>query len=254
MLYSSPKPTACGKRTWWEIENGLSPEASPTRITRRGRMCNDHGAQQEDGYQRVISNFLETLHLPDVEAPYEPVIESINPDDDVRPLNISHSLPTPCGKVTPFIVAPLPVVQINTMASDQITGSLSQEVAGPQPQQPPAKRRPGRPPKPKQQLQPKKIPKIWEFVHDMLQDPATCPSVVRWEDEKNGIFRFIDPKKAASLWGDLKENPKMSYEKMSRALRYHYTSEALDVVRNRRLVYKFGKKAHKNNKKLTPLL
>ncbi|PSN54295.1 hypothetical protein C0J52_11041 [Blattella germanica] len=60
------------------------------------------------------------------------------------------------------------------------------------------------------------------------------------KDHDNGIFRFVHSEKVARLWGTLKENPKMTYEKLSRAMRYYYKSKVLQPVLGRRLVYKFG--------------
>ena len=61
--------------------------------------------------------------------------------------------------------------------------------------------------------------KLWEFIRDALKDPLTCPSTVRWEDPQQGVFRIVESEKLAKLWGDRKNNPKMTYEKLSRAMR-----------------------------------
>lgn len=62
--------------------------------------------------------------------------------------------------------------------------------------------------------------KLWEFIRDALNDPETCPSVVRWEDSIEGVFRIVESEKLAKLWGEKKNNHKMTYEKLSRAMRY----------------------------------
>ena len=42
---------------------------------------------------------------------------------------------------------------------------------------------------------------------------------MRWEDHEEGIFRFIQSEKIAEMWGMRKNNTKMNYEKLSRAMR-----------------------------------
>ncbi len=61
--------------------------------------------------------------------------------------------------------------------------------------------------------------KLWEFIRDALKDPDTCPAVVRWEDPNEGVFRIVESEKLARLWGEKKNNQKMTYEKLSRAMR-----------------------------------
>ena len=46
--------------------------------------------------------------------------------------------------------------------------------------------------------------------------------VVIWENKEEGIFRIVDSKKVAELWGKHKANKKMSFEKFTRALRFCY--------------------------------
>ena len=67
--------------------------------------------------------------------------------------------------------------------------------------------------------------KLWEFIRDLLLDPVTNPSFIRWERREDGIFKFVQSDKVAKLWGQRKQNPRMTYEKLSRAMRYewHYS-------------------------------
>ncbi|XP_015927786.2 ETS homologous factor isoform X2 [Parasteatoda tepidariorum] len=85
--------------------------------------------------------------------------------------------------------------------------------------------------------------KLWEFIRDLLLDPATNPSLIRWERPEDGIFKFVQSDRVAKMWGDRKQNPRMTYEKLSRAMRYYYKSQVLLPVFGRRLVYKFGPNA-----------
>ncbi|KAH9491000.1 hypothetical protein Btru_032442 [Bulinus truncatus] len=60
---------------------------------------------------------------------------------------------------------------------------------------------------------------LWEFVRDLLRDPKSNPKLLKWEDKENGVFRFVQSEAVAQLWGEKKNNPQMTYEKLSRAMR-----------------------------------
>lgn len=84
---------------------------------------------------------------------------------------------------------------------------------------------------------------LWEFIRDILLNPETNPGLIKWEDRTEGVFRFLKSEAVAQLWGKKKNNSSMTYEKLSRAMRYYYKREILERVDGRRLVYKFGKNA-----------
>nr|ACZ65094.1 Ets-like factor [Paracentrotus lividus] len=84
---------------------------------------------------------------------------------------------------------------------------------------------------------------LWEFIRDLLKSDSYCPKFIRWEDRESGVFRFVNSEAVANMWGRKKNNPQMTYEKLSRAMRYYYKREILERVDGRRLVYKFGKNA-----------
>lgn len=48
---------------------------------------------------------------------------------------------------------------------------------------------------------------------------VSVDSIIRWENRDDGVFRIIDSKLMAQLWGRRKHNSTMTYEKLSRALR-----------------------------------
>ncbi|KAK5967221.1 PNT domain-containing protein [Trichostrongylus colubriformis] len=103
--------------------------------------------------------------------------------------------------------------------------------------------------RPRKHSQHTKGNKLWEFIRDALKDPITCPSVVRWEDPIEGVFRIVESEKLARLWGERKNNTKMTYEKLSRAMRTYYEKQILVPVPKtglypKKLVYKFGPCAH----------
>lgn len=86
--------------------------------------------------------------------------------------------------------------------------------------------------------------RLWEFIRNLLLNPTYCPSLIKWENYEEGVFRFVRTEKVAELWGSRKCNGKMTYEKLSRALRYYYRTNVFQPVLGRRLVYKFGPAAH----------
>lgn len=61
--------------------------------------------------------------------------------------------------------------------------------------------------------------KLWEFLLELLESEETNPLLIRWEDKSKRIFRIMDSKNVAHLWGQRKSNPMMTFEKLSRALR-----------------------------------
>ncbi|XP_043485448.1 ETS-related transcription factor Elf-5-like [Polistes fuscatus] len=85
--------------------------------------------------------------------------------------------------------------------------------------------------------------KLWEFIRDLLRNRETCPSLICWEDYSQAKFRFVKSDEVAKRWGSRKGNTKMTYEKLSRAMRYYYKSKIFQPVLGRRLVYQFGPNA-----------
>lgn len=62
--------------------------------------------------------------------------------------------------------------------------------------------------------------KLWEFIRDLLRNRETCPSLICWEDYSQAKFRFVRSDEVAKRWGSRKGNTKMTYEKLSRAMRF----------------------------------
>ncbi|XP_067655591.1 ETS-related transcription factor Elf-3-like [Haliotis asinina] len=85
-------------------------------------------------------------------------------------------------------------------------------------------------------------PRLWKFILDLLEDPRYNPSHIVWVNRQEGIFRLIDPARLAELWGHVKGNKSMNYEKLSRGLRYYYTHNVMEHVPGK-LVYKFAQGA-----------
>ena len=61
---------------------------------------------------------------------------------------------------------------------------------------------------------------LWEFCRDLLKNQLCCPKFIRWEESKDGVFRIVLSKRVSNMWGDKKNNPEMTYEKFSRAMRW----------------------------------
>ncbi|XP_059150643.1 ETS-related transcription factor Elf-3-like isoform X2 [Physella acuta] len=119
----------------------------------------------------------------------------------------------------------------------------------PYPQQLP-RRRPGRPRvkglvEDERSSKEKKVKNqhLWEFIYETLMNPMYNPQYLRWENQRDGVFRFVQSEAVAQLWGGRKNNENMTYEKLSRAMRHYYRRGILERVEGRRLVYKFSLKA-----------
>nr|CAD7258944.1 unnamed protein product [Timema shepardi] len=85
---------------------------------------------------------------------------------------------------------------------------------------------------------------LWKFLLNLLEDPRNAPCI-HWVQREEGIFRILNTDWLARLWGRRHGNPRMTYEKMARAMRTYYRSKVLQPVprtRNlpRKLVYKFN--------------
>ena len=95
------------------------------------------------------------------------------------------------------------------------------------------------------------LPPLYVFIRNLLHNRHYNPRVITWVCESQGIFKVNNTADFAKTWGLMKSNrnEEMTYEKMSRAMRYHYGSEKqgrkghLAMVKEKRLVYRFGELA-----------
>ena len=76
----------------------------------------------------------------------------------------------------------------------------------------------------------------------MLNNSEENASYIKWISKREGVFQLVNSSGVAKLWGQRKNRKNMTYEKMSRALRYYYEKDILERVPNARLIYKFGGK------------
>ncbi|XP_064615916.1 uncharacterized protein LOC135480091 [Liolophura sinensis] len=106
-------------------------------------------------------------------------------------------------------------------------------------------RRPGRRPG-----QPSKVYHLWEFLRDLLLSAEYCPTHVHWIDQRNGVFRIAKSEEVAHLWGQKKRTKRsMTYEKMSRAIRFSREAGYFGPLPKngdypKKLCFKFGPRAY----------
>ena len=96
---------------------------------------------------------------------------------------------------------------------------------------------------------------LWEFLYILLEDPL-YESIIRWENREKMIFRINQADKLAALWGKSihfnhpnsyislflglqKNRLSMTYEKLSRGMRYYYSNNIISKEQSKRLLYRF---------------
>ncbi|CAF2932342.1 unnamed protein product [Rotaria sp. Silwood2] len=79
---------------------------------------------------------------------------------------------------------------------------------------------------------------LWEFLYILLEDPH-YESIIHWENREKMIFRIIQADKLAALWGLQKNRLSMTYEKLSRGMRYYYSNNIISKEQSKRLLYRF---------------
>lgn len=79
---------------------------------------------------------------------------------------------------------------------------------------------------------------LWQFLLELLTESRneTC---IRW-DGGDGLFTLTDPDEVARRWGCRRNKPRMTYDKVSRALRYYYDRQILEKVKGKRYTYRFN--------------
>lgn len=79
---------------------------------------------------------------------------------------------------------------------------------------------------------------LWEFLFELLRGPDKCRSL-EWVDEDNGVFRIASPQLLALQWGSHRSRKSMTYDKLSRTMRYYYAKSIITKVPNMNRTYKF---------------
>lgn len=78
---------------------------------------------------------------------------------------------------------------------------------------------------------------LWQFLIDILTDYRYM-HIIKWVNS-DGEFHLTEPESVARIWGERKNKPNMTYDKLSRALRYYYDGNMLSKVPGKRYSYKF---------------
>ena len=84
---------------------------------------------------------------------------------------------------------------------------------------------------------------LWQFLYAMLCDVENryCNSrLIEWTINKLEFeFRLLEPEAIAIWWGHHKDKSNMSYDKLSRSLRYYYDKKIIRKISGERYVYRF---------------
>lgn len=79
---------------------------------------------------------------------------------------------------------------------------------------------------------------LWQFLLMLLEEPENDSTCIAWEGSF-GEFRMVNPDEVARRWGEKKKKANMTYDKLSRALRYYYDKMILTKTHGKRYTYKF---------------
>jgi hypothetical protein len=82
---------------------------------------------------------------------------------------------------------------------------------------------------------------LWQFLYSMLNDKdRKYRNLIEWtHTAKERQFRLLEPDAIAVWWGHHKNKPNMSYDKLSRSLRYYYDKGIIRKISGERFVYRF---------------
>lgn len=82
---------------------------------------------------------------------------------------------------------------------------------------------------------------LWQFLYALLEDPEKrYGDLIEWTDNRSELeFRLLDPEAIAIWWGNIKHRANMTYERLSRSLRYYYDRGILKKMGGERYLYRF---------------
>ena len=82
---------------------------------------------------------------------------------------------------------------------------------------------------------------LWQFLYSMLNNKeGKYRHLIEWtHSAKERQFRLLEPDAIAVWWGHHKNKPNMSYDKLSRSLRYYYDKGIIRKISGERFVYRF---------------
>ena len=81
--------------------------------------------------------------------------------------------------------------------------------------------------------------KIWQFFIEILKDGNE--NLLKWVEFETGIFEIINKKDLSRLWGILKNNYSMNYDKLAKAIRINYRKKIFSPHSTKNF-YKFNLK------------
>uniref|UniRef100_A0A8R1DNV1 ETS domain-containing protein n=1 Tax=Caenorhabditis japonica TaxID=281687 RepID=A0A8R1DNV1_CAEJA len=91
------------------------------------------------------------------------------------------------------------------------------------------------------------------FLKSLLEDEAYSRIII-WTDKFNGEFQLKKPHEVAKAWGDATGNTSMNYDKMSRGLRFLYTSKTLEKLPGKDSRYRFLEPSSNSNSTPLPIM
>lgn len=82
---------------------------------------------------------------------------------------------------------------------------------------------------------------LWQFLYALLSDHSKKYSkLIEWtSNNRSREFRLLEPEAIAIWWGEHKNKKNMSYDKLSRSLRYYYDKGIIRKIPGERYVYQF---------------
>ena len=82
---------------------------------------------------------------------------------------------------------------------------------------------------------------LWQFLYALLNDPnKKYNKLIEWTANcLSREFRLLEPEAIAIWWGEHKNKKNMSYDKLSRSLRYYYDKGIIRKISGERYVYQF---------------
>lgn len=75
----------------------------------------------------------------------------------------------------------------------------------------------------------KNIIHLWEFLLELLSNENCC-AIISWSRREQNEFRLKKPGEVARRWGILRQKKGMTYEKLSRSLRFYYGQGIIQKV------------------------
>lgn len=76
---------------------------------------------------------------------------------------------------------------------------------------------------------------LWQFLLELLTSNS---QLIKWTGQELE-FQISQPDKVAELWGKVRNDPKMTYQKLAKGLCYYYTQGILKSVPEKLLTFRY---------------